>query len=43
MSLREELNLWPSVHRSDALITKLFVFRKLSTELIRLRKGFQDH
>ena len=29
MSPREELNLLPSVHRSDALITELFVFRKL--------------
>ena len=29
MSPREELNLWPSVHRSDALITELFVFREL--------------
>ena len=29
MSAREELNLWPPVHRSDALITELFVSRKL--------------
>lgn len=40
MSPREELNLWPSVHRSDALITELFVFRKLLGLYIFVR-GFR--
>ena len=40
MSPREELNLWPSVHRSDALITELFVFRKLLGLCIFVR-GFR--
>ena len=40
MSLREELNLLPSVHRSDALITELFVFRKLLGLYIFVR-GFR--
>ena len=40
MSPREELNLLPSVHRSDALITELFVFRKLLGLYIFVR-GFR--
>ena len=40
MSSREELNLWPSVHRSDALITELFVFPKLLGLCIFVR-GFR--
>ena len=40
MSPLEELNLQPSVHRSDALITKLFVFHKLLGLYIFV-KGFR--
>ena len=40
MGSGEELNLWPSVHRSDALITELFVFRKLPGLCIFVR-GFR--
>ena len=40
MTPREELNLLPSVHRSDALITELFVFRKLLGLYIFVR-GFR--
>ena len=40
MSPRGELNLCPFAHRSDALITELFVFRKLLGLYIFVR-GFR--